>query len=392
MIKNLLIWVAAITLSSASGAAAFGAIAKNKAPELAVSLFPTNGFAAEAAAAGLVKAFVAKNRGEFPNQLNPSWNALALQAFESEPVTPDAITVIALSRSGNVRRGLMQKAFELSRRQQLVTGWLIIDSGLRDDIASILTYYDTILRTSSSASAALIPVMANALANEKFVEPFATLLATDPPWTGRFWSQTVRTGVAASNAAELRQILYKPNEQNNVYQDDNLIKMLLEQKQFIKAERLYYLLSGTKTKNEIIRNSRFRRESRYPPLDWELVSTGEYGAVISQGQLSLSAVRNSGGLFGRKLVKLPNTILEMKLNLVRSPPDEAYLFLGLSCAETVLDAPRNIRIPLNKKSTISIINNSEAACNYYWLDITGRSAGNGDDFDISIKSISLDSR
>lgn len=392
MQKNLLIWFVAAAFAAVSCSSALGGIAKNKSPDLALSLFPKNGFAYENRATGQVKAFLTKNQGQFPDQEIAVSNRLAIAAFDSEPVSPDAISVIALANTGDVRRELMRKAFALSRRQQLVTGWMITDSGLRDDIPSILRYYDTVLRTSAPAGAALIPVMANALADEKFVEPFASILKDDPPWAGRFWNQVIRTKEAASNAADLRHILYRANEPTRVYQDEYLIKMLLVQGRFIKAERLYYLLSGIETKNKLLRNGEFLQKSRYPPMDWELVSTGEYGAEISQEQLNLSAVRNSGGLFARQLVKLPKSLLELKMVLAEDPPDAARLYLGLSCAQDLLRKPENIRIPVEKETTISVISNDRAECRYYWLDITGRSADNSDGFDISVKSISFESK
>ena len=58
-------------IALAAGLSAMGAIAKNKAPELAVSLHPANGFAFETLASHSLKAAVAANDGQFPNKIDP---------------------------------------------------------------------------------------------------------------------------------------------------------------------------------------------------------------------------------------------------------------------------------------------------------------------------------
>ncbi|WP_108812361.1 hypothetical protein [Sphingorhabdus sp. Alg231-15] len=389
MIKNILIWTLAVTVAVVSATSALGAIAKNKRPEFALSLQPTNGFAAGKAASKLTKTEISKLQGVFPDRLDPEWAALASQAFRQEPTASDAIAVMALARTGSVRQRLMAKAFDLSRRQSLVTGWMVTDSGDKNDIPSFLSYYDVSLRTSPSAAAIIIPTMAGALADDNFIEPFATMLLKNPPWAGDFWAQVVRRPEVIINAAKLRQILYQPVEPFGVYRDSAMIDELLKNRHFKTAERLHALVSDTKNRETIIRNSDFSKQSKYPPIDWRLYSTGEYGASIEQDSLAVSAIRNSGGLLARQLVKLPNNILDLKAEFDREIPRESTIFIGLSCAEIVDNRPEAIRIPVEKKSTQFKISNENSQCEYYWLDFTARAADSGDGLDIRMESISL---
>ncbi len=390
MIKFVLILVAAITVSSTSLVITLGAIAKNKSPELALSLTPTNGFAAETLAAQRTKILIARNQGKFPRRLNQSSSILARKAFESEPIAPDAIAIIALTHAGKDRRDLMQKAFELSRRQQLVTGWMITDSGLRNDLPAVLQLYDTILRTSSSSADVIIPAMANALENDSSIKPFAKVLSDNPPWAGRLWIELVANPKTIENAASLRKLLNGAKGKDQTYQDAALINTLAYNRKFKKAEQLYAMLTGSSRNHDLIRNGRFDNDSIYPPIDWQLFSTGEYGASIDQGKLTLSAIRNAGGLFARQLVKIPAELLTLKVAFTDTLPAENRLYLELSCAEEIQNKPLAIRIPLSGKSITRGINNSGTTCGYYWLDITGKSADNGDGFDVSINSIMLD--
>ena len=148
MLKNIILWTLALAIAVTAAVTAMGAIAKDKAPALAVTLSPMNGFAAESLAAASVE----------------------------EPITPEAVAVLALGERENRQRELMSLAHLLSRRQPLITGWLIVDSGERNNIPAVLDHYDTLLRTSSSAAPVVIPTLARALANGDFIEPFKNTL------------------------------------------------------------------------------------------------------------------------------------------------------------------------------------------------------------------------
>lgn len=389
VLKNIILWILAFAVALVSGLSAMGAIAKDQAPDLAVTLQPLNGFGSEKLASTAAKASIAANQGQFPDSVDPVAVSLAKQAFLSEPVTPEAVAVLALGVADGIKRKLMYEAFTLSRRQQLATSWMIVDSGVREDIPAILNYYDTMLRTSGSASAVIIPVMARALADKNFIEPFAGLLSKNPPWSSRFWQAVVTTPEAIGNAATLRKLLYAPNGTEEDYRDANLIRALVNDKQLEAAEDLYQLLAITTKQGSLIKNGSFIYESNYPPLDWQLASTGEYGAAITHDSLQLSAIRSSGGVFARQLVKLPPKVLTMEVKSDSDIPEDANMFISISCAETIQSLPKPIRVPLTDKVTSQQISNVQSDCGFFWFDITARAAENGNGFDVSLNSVSL---
>lgn len=378
-----------LAIAFVSGLSAMGSIAKNKAPQLAMGLQPANGFAAENLAAASVNAAITANNGSFPNQVSPRAANLAMQAFLAEPATPEAVGVLALLEAGSERRKLMDKALLLSRRQQMVTLWMINDSAAREDITSILQHYDTMLRTSSSAASVIMPQIAAVLANEDFIQPLARLLATNPPWSSQFWAAVVGTPSAIGNAAQLRQLLYKPSEPGENYRDADLINALANDRQFAQAAGLYRLLKGEKKNAALLENHSFEKIPEYPPMDWQLMSTGEYGAAVSEGKLQLSAIRNSGGLFARQIVDLPPKVLTIEVIGSDDLADDAQAFLSLSCAEAKNNAPQPIRIALKNGTTRQQISNVNSGCRFYWLDISARASENGDGFDVSLNSISM---
>ncbi|CAN0560304.1 unnamed protein product, partial [Laminaria digitata] len=250
MLKNGIIWTAGLAIALTSGLAAVGAIAQNNAPAMALTMKPMNGFAAENLAVGLIKNFVAENSGQFPDRVTASIVALAQKAFVAEPVSPGAVGVLALARGGNATRKLMENAALLSRRQPLVTGWMITDSGAHDDVPALLNHYDTLLRTNTSAAPVVIPVMARALSNDTFIAPFARLLANQPPWAIEFWAIVVGEPDSLRNATRLRERVYNPNENKAAYRDADLIRALIHDQQFDLSVSLYRLLiEQTKASN-----------------------------------------------------------------------------------------------------------------------------------------------
>src|SRR5690554_1793887 len=110
MLKTGIIWTIGLVIAVVSGLTAMGAVAKNKAPALAITLSPTNGFAAENIASKSVQKAIAENAGQFPDQIDPEVTELARQAFLTEPVTPEAVAVLALSGADQNRRELMSEA------------------------------------------------------------------------------------------------------------------------------------------------------------------------------------------------------------------------------------------------------------------------------------------
>lgn len=389
MLKNSIISIVGLAIALAAGLTTMGAVAKDKAAELAVSLQPANGFAFERLASNSLKAAVAANDGQFPNSVDSATEALAKQAFLSEPVTPEAIAVLALGNTEGKKRELMHQAFALSRRQQLVIGWMIVDAGTREDISAILSHYDTMLRTSSSAASVVIPTMAGALENSSFVEPFAGLLSKNPPWASRFWEAVVANAEAIENAAQLRAKLYVEDEARQSYRDSSLIKALVDNKRFEDAENLYRLLAGERKGALFLNNGSFDREPEYPPFDWQLFSNGEYGAAVTGGNLQLSAIPSSGGLFARQIVKLPSAVLIISVKSKTSIPKDTNISIDMKCAEMLDNAPRPIGIALTDSLTRQRISNQLSGCSFYWLEVVGHSAEGGDGFDVAIESVSF---
>lgn len=395
MLRNFFIFAIGFVLAAAAGLTSLGAITKNKAPEVAVSLLPLNGFAAENIASRGVKAAVSENDGSFPQDIDPVVFNWARLAFLAESTTPVAVATLALNASEKNKRLLMQKAFALSRREQIVTGWMIADSSTRNDTQKVLHYFDTALRTNSSAAPVLIPAMVQALSNRDSVKPFADLLLQNPPWATSFWESVVAAPGALINGAILRQRVFRESENKTHFRDEDLIRALAYSQHFGMAERTYALFNPISSSNEIIKNSSFDREPEFAPLDWELMTTGQYGASVTEDGLELSAVEDGGGVFAKQLVQLPIALMQLEIEANATIPNHAKLVLEISCAEKLSVTPRPIRIPIKEKSTLRKISNQSSGCRYFWVKVVARASGQegasaqGGAFNILIRSLSL---
>lgn len=389
MVKVSIIWFIGLAMALMSGLTAMGAVAKDKAPELSVSLYPTNGFAAGKLAYESIRTFIEENSGQFPDHIGSTATKLARKAFIAEPITPAAVAVLAFGEADHGKRTLMNEALLLSRRQPLVTAWMIADSGAQNDMPALLNHYDTMLRTNKSAAPVIISLMADTLANDNFVAPFANLLIKQPPWAYQFWRAVAGKPESISNAARLREMLFKPDESGDIYRDANLIRALVRNKQFETAEALYQLFVGRKGVGSLLKNGSFEAESVYPPIDWQLFSTGEYGAVVAGGNLQISAIANSGGLFARQLVRLPSEILQIDTRFASKIPGDADMEIRISCSEITANPPLTVRIPLVDQMGRLQISNEFSGCSYFWFDIIGRVSESSDGFDTVLESISL---
>lgn len=393
MLKKAILWVLGIVIALFSGLTTMGAITKSKAPQLAVTLQPLNGFASENLAASSVLTAIAANRGQFGANVDLRAAYLAKQAFISEPITPEAIAVLALGSAEGNRRKLMQEAFALSRRQQLATTWMIADSAAREDIPAILDHYDTILRVKKSARSVVIPVLAQALSDDRFIEPFANLLSRNPPWTNQFWNEVAYQQISILNAAELRLIQKKKFPMRDEINDRLLIANLVTYGYFDAAYALYQALGGEIDDTQAIPRDSLTRPQNFAPFDWKVISKGNYATSINpqSGSLNISAIGGSSGIMARRLVKMTKSPMALSLNvdLLNIEESQLPLRINITCAGP-LNPQFKLAIRLKGGLNSLHIPLENSPCEYYWFDIYGSFPDGSVEYNLGIRDISLD--
>lgn len=390
MLKSGVILICGIIFSVIAGLAAIGAITENRSPQIAIKLKPLNGFAAEKMSLLSIRPTIVANQGEFPSSPDANTYRWARDAFASEPITAGAIAVLALQIGGERKRQLMQEAFKLSRREPLVSAWLVSDSVSQNDLVSVLNYYDTIARTSTASLPVIIPAIASTLENGLFIDPLSTVLARRPGWANAFWEDVLSKPKSMQNAALVREKLFQMGVKTETYRDEGLIGALVRSQYLVSAQRLYTLLRERPAqKINLLQNGRFDTKPAYPPFDWELLSTGEFDAAIADGKLKFSAIQNAGGLFARQLINLPKGIINVEVDLDRAIPAKATMELKIFCAETNGDRSQVAIIPVSRQKFRQKFDNQLEDCRFFWFEILGRTSEKDDGFDIGIESIAL---
>lgn len=394
MFKKSLILIIALCISVLSGLNAFASYTKSKHPSLSVNMpIFSNGFALEKLSSQTLKEITAKNDLQIPDTIPDSLITFAKRSFLSEPTTAESLAIIALSIPADARQKLMLNAFQISKREQFITGWLISDNAEKNNLANLLKYYDISMRTSTASADILMPLLVGALSNDASIKPYLDILEQNPPWAKRFWAMTSGQPASVINGTKLRKRLYNIREEN-IYSDGLLIATLVKTGAFAEAIdlRTFLINNGRPAENDnndqAVTNYDFSSSVRYPPIDWETLSTGEYGANISEAGLLLSAIPNSGGLFARQLIKLePQRYkIDVALNEVDNNQNIA---LELNCAEKNDNPISSIIIQLSRKKVEQEISNINGLCQYYWLNIRGRSSEDLDGLDAIMTSVSI---
>ncbi len=390
MLKNFLIWACAIALSIYAGTLALAGVTKTRAPDVAISTFAVNGFAYQELAERAVQSKIVENGGYLPSTVSRSTEMWATDAFRMEPTASKAVTVLALSAKGKKKRKLMQKAVALSRRNSLSNAWMIMDSGERNNLDDLLSFYDINLRVSSASGDALIPVMVQALSDDRFLPAFQSMLLRNPPWATRFWSNISAYPASLPNAARLRTSLIGQELSLVQYNDSSLIGNLVRYGQYEQAEDLYKVLSGHKDDKNVINANSFNQSQTYLPFDWQVVSDGDYSANIDiqSGTLDINAIGGSSGILARRIIKLPRTSLVLTTDVTVQDGDDASVEIKISCSDVQISKESmTVRIKTGENELVLPSLNSE--CVFHWFTISGDFPSGFDQYNLSIKNISL---
>ncbi|MFC4292489.1 hypothetical protein ACFOWX_08690 [Sphingorhabdus arenilitoris] len=388
MFRALVIWVSAIALSLVAGITAIGSVSKKKAPQLAVMLQPVNGFALDTMSRVQLVNEIGKSNGKFPVSISSQEQSLAQRAFKSEPFSISAIVALAVGAStASNRDSLMTKASVLTRRDSMLSAWMIADAAEKNDLAKLLKYYDVTMRTNGASQSILLPEIAKLVANDRFIPPLATALERNPNWADAFWRTLVGTKSSLKNAVLLRRALTGPAATTARNSDVDLIAALVTNYHFDTAYQLYRQLNKDAKIGVDVFSSGSGGSGPYAPIDWQLNSNGQYGAQIVNGKLEISATANSGGEFAKRLMEISPGRYDVVTGIENFNDQDALLNMHISCAETKQNGAKEWKMKLgsgmNRQDFVAPAN----LCTYYWVKLKGASGTT--DLDAVINKIEL---
>jgi len=275
-------------------------VLRDARPDFTLRLWPLDGLAKAAKA----ERVLAEGRGA--RNLDEV-RALSLAALRAEPTSARAARLLAiLSSDYRTADRRFDYANRLTRRDLPTNLWLIEDAVRQNDIPRALRHYDIALRTSSAARPLLFPVLDAALGQPHLVRPIGGLLANGQPWVAEFVEFSAGAGSRVGPLA--RALMSQPRSLDNlpVSLKQRLISVLVDQREFDIAAAIYDRFTRGEAQADRSTIRGFSHAGRWPPFDWVIVSTGDFGASLldQEGPLSFHAQTGGTGLVARQLVSL----------------------------------------------------------------------------------------
>ncbi len=325
--------------------------------------------------------------------VSPATVLLARQAYAREPLSPEALALIARdmgTRTKIKELALLEAANLISRRSNQVSLDLMAAYAYADNQHESLKVLDQLLSRNSVAQGPLLDGLSAMVANSNMRPSVLRLLSRNPPWAPQFWRRLAQSAQGLPGAAELRLARARQNASVDPDLDRMLIEGLAGQGLFGDAERIGNTLfpeAGISRKQEIVlRNTSFSFQPDYLPFDWRLISNGDYGTTIdlAHSVLAISALAGSSGTAAEQLVHLSQGAYRLSVQLdPRSAPAGDHLGVSLICADqaaNILFKDRITRLP-------ALINNS--TCTWAYLRVFIQLPSDAQDMDWAIQNIVL---
>lgn len=388
----------AVYLATASAIA--GSLAKMQ-PDIALTMPVANGPAlARSARQDIARALQEAAKGSggeatnpFPVDIEESIASKALAAFLAEPLSTEAIMPLGLVANGQGEkakaRAIFRTSSALSRREEVAALWLARDAAEANDIDEMLNRFDQILRTSQAARPLLLEQFAAATTDRQFHRGMVDLLSSHPSWETDFWEIAPNVEAAARSVGELRLALIGRGAKVSEQADVRIAYNLIGQGEFALALRLYRTLAGSSGSNSIVKNADFSSEPRFPPVDWQTYSTGDFGSEIStaNGLLYLFAESAPGGGVARQWVSLDPGSYRLRATVRTYGMEEGdSLAADLSCTSAgtvkrsfpLADGGNEIELDM------------DGACRQFWLDVVAKPAERNPGFEAEIERLTLE--
>ncbi|NNC73132.1 MAG: hypothetical protein HKN78_09700 [Sphingomonadaceae bacterium] len=377
--------IGAVTALAAAllGLQAHGAVNKDRDPVSANAFWPGNGFALANEARGNLS-----NRQQAagdPANLDivPGDLAMARRAFFAEPLSSNAIGLIALSAQAQGERdtaaALMLAGQRLSRRDQLINNWLIRYHAEDGDLDRVALLLDRVFRVQPAIGPTYIAALVSALENDGAIPMLAGLLAAAPEWRTQFWDAIFANEAAIPNAARLR-LDQQGQDENLLAFDRALVSRRIADENFGGAAGYYAALRGRNPaiRRDLVPLARGDTAPSLPPLDWELGANRAFATSVDETGRLRVAIRNrtEESTAARRLVALEpgqyRLLAAIELGEGVSRPDG---LVQLRCAASSVRAQPSLIVEAGTRVDRRF-DIGAGACRYYWLEIVISARGN----------------
>lgn len=310
----------------------------------------------------------------------------ARRAYQLEPLSPKAHTVLALAEpSLETRNKIIEIASGLNKRQPILQG-LVLDKNIAEgSYSKSIETLDQILRVNPGEKNQFFPILAQILAFDETLPQFIDLFEAPSPWRQQFLNYALSVPSALKNLAALRAELILDDRKF----DNRLISRLAEQGDLGEARAVYDVVrSDTPTKAS---SGQLDWRSDYPPFEWRLASErGLRADVVDNGSaILLDVLPGRGGVLASRLIAPANSrfvvSIEHDLDLAGRSDQ---VTLRLLCFET--------NEPLLEKRIIEqmerfAVEETSAQCDAFVLELYARVWTGSRPLQGRVRSVTIDS-
>lgn len=371
---------------------------QRRAPSRAALIgIPPQGWVKASLSRAMQAARLVKDPKSSPTALERS---LAYQGFAAEPLATSALPVLiqSFAADGKPRQSerLLALAGELTRRDNLVNAMLIDEELKRGRPERAVQLLGRAMSVDYNARYFYVERMAAATASPGAMNVLAPMLGRNPKWSADYWVAVLRIPAVMPQAGRIRlRITGSPwNLKTPAKTDFDLIAELASRNQQLLAHRIASALGMPAPKEgELLTGSRFEREPRFTPFEWELLQTGDIGTTIEpeSHRLAISSLPAASGIAARQLAFLPGAgpyRLRWKLSGLNANPD-AVLKFRLTCVESGKARVPVAPVVLKDGTDSALVSIVDPTCNWYSSTLELDAAGSAAGTDVAIEQLSL---
>jgi len=223
----------------------------------------------------------------------------ARRAYQLEPLSPKAHTVLALAEPDlEARNKIIDIASSLNKRQSILQG-LVLDKNIAEgSYPKSIETLDQILRVNPGEKSKFFPILVQILTFEETLPQFVDLFEKPLPWPQQFLNFALGEPSVLNNLAALRAELTVEDSKF----DSALIFRLVEQGNLEEARAVYDIVrSGAQGRPT---SGLLAWQSDYPPMEWRLASErGLRADIVDNGSaILLDVLPGRGGVLASRLI------------------------------------------------------------------------------------------
>lgn len=300
--------------------------------------------------------------------------ALSRLAFQQEGSAAGALRLLALSEQAKMpqtAQKLMENTVNVSRHDEPAVLWLMQHYAQANDVKGSLRMFDIVAHTRPIYTAQIMPFLVDVLKNNAMVDDYYAVLKEKPIWEDLFWKELNLHPESLVNGSQLRMRIAKDRKLQFNKEDREITSALVASKNFDQAILFYQNRNpsnGQPGTQSLIRNSDFSKPSVAPPLDWQVISSANYGAALfpKQKSLEISAVPNISGVVARQLVKLPKGVYQIRAKYHDDTAmDPVPLRVKIRCAE---NNQENIFFDIDARNYSKAFE-QDINCSYFMIEL-----------------------